>query len=507
MRANNDVLLLTWSVLSKEDPDSLEDHKDRKWPFEKVPDVETASLSVILVISSRRILNGIRRRNNEVPSLSRAEGFVSPNKEVTCRRTQCPSLDGCHMILYENIQDNRKCCEMCKGCTYQNKEYASGDQWSSPDDPCVQLSCRSGTIVCDRETCPPITCSYNMTVKSEDSCCRVCPQKDVCIYEGTTYQDSEVWQPNLCTRCSCDDGTTRCRVQQCKVSSWCPAGYVLKYIDGECCPRCVEGKTKIGLHQKLTVKVNRKRIKLPYKNKNPTFSVHRDGNSVIFKAEFGLQVVWDGDSYVELTVSSQYKRRMAGLCGNYNGFGSDDLQGRDHKLYTDSEEFGNTWRVGSKAACVLSHNESEHSSLCDGDKRRRKRAIAACSFLLGSVFSKCRRRVDVRTYYSSCISDMCDCPRNKMCACESFKAYAQACSRENVSIRWEKHILCPSQCPRGAIYRRCTRRCSKTCDEPKKTGYCRDKCQPACICPGKRVLHNGKCIAPHTCPGAPSPSL
>lgn len=78
MRANNDVLLLTWSVLSKEDPDSLEDHKDRKWPFEKVPDVETASLSVILVISSRRILNGIRRRNNEVPSLSRAEGFVSP---------------------------------------------------------------------------------------------------------------------------------------------------------------------------------------------------------------------------------------------------------------------------------------------------------------------------------------------------------------------------------------------------------------------------------------------
>lgn len=78
MRANNDLLLLTWRVLSKEDPDSLEDHKDRKWPFEKVPDVETASLSVILVISSRRILNGIRRRNNEVPSLSRAEGFVSP---------------------------------------------------------------------------------------------------------------------------------------------------------------------------------------------------------------------------------------------------------------------------------------------------------------------------------------------------------------------------------------------------------------------------------------------
>lgn len=45
---------------------------------------------------------------------------------------------------------------MCKGCTYQNKEYASGDQWSSPDDPCVQLSCRvsdtelSATIVVEQ---------------------------------------------------------------------------------------------------------------------------------------------------------------------------------------------------------------------------------------------------------------------------------------------------------------------------------------------------------------------
>lgn len=78
----------------------------------------------------------------------------------------------------------------------------------------------------------------------------------------------------------------------------------------------------------------------------------------------------------------------------------------------------------------------------------------------------------------------------------------------NGMIIWRIHYVHTlGQCPRGAIYRRCTRRCSKTCDEPKKTGYCRDKCQPACICPGKRVLHNGKCIAPHTCPGAPSPSL
>lgn len=36
MRVNNDVFLLIWSVLLKEDFDSLEDYKDRKWLFEKV---------------------------------------------------------------------------------------------------------------------------------------------------------------------------------------------------------------------------------------------------------------------------------------------------------------------------------------------------------------------------------------------------------------------------------------------------------------------------------------
>lgn len=39
---------------------------------------------------------------------------------------------------------------MCKGCTYQNKEYASGDQWSTPDDPCVQLSCRVSELSISR---------------------------------------------------------------------------------------------------------------------------------------------------------------------------------------------------------------------------------------------------------------------------------------------------------------------------------------------------------------------
>lgn len=46
MRVNNDVFLLILSVLLKEDFDSLEDYKDRKWLFEKVLDVEIVLFSM-----------------------------------------------------------------------------------------------------------------------------------------------------------------------------------------------------------------------------------------------------------------------------------------------------------------------------------------------------------------------------------------------------------------------------------------------------------------------------
>lgn len=158
------------------------------------------------------------------------------------------------------------------------------------------------------------------------------------------------------------------------------------------------GNTKISLHQKLKVKVNRRRVRLPYSN-HAEFSVIRDGQSVKVMTSLGIKLIWDGDSFVEVTVPSRYKGHVQGLCGNYNGVGTDDLIGRDKKLYFEGEAFGDTWRVGSKSACVI--NDAIHSSEspCKDNQERRKRSRKECSHLLSNFFSECRRKLDVMDYY------------------------------------------------------------------------------------------------------------
>lgn len=57
------------------------------------------------------------------------------------------------------------------------------------------------------------------------------------------------------------------------------------------------------------------------------------------------QVLWDGQSRVEVSVPGSYRNQMCGLCGNFNGFAQDDLQGPAGLLLPTEAAFGNSWQV------------------------------------------------------------------------------------------------------------------------------------------------------------------
>ena len=62
---------------------------------------------------------------------------------------------------------------------------------------------------------------------------------------------------------------------------------------------------------------HRKRVSLPYV-KDSRYSIIQGSHSVILTLALGVKVIWDGDSYLEVTVQPRYKHMMCGLCGEYS---------------------------------------------------------------------------------------------------------------------------------------------------------------------------------------------
>jgi len=58
-------------------------------------------------------------------------------------------------------------------------------------------------------------------------------------------------------------------------------------------------------------------------------------------------ILWNGKSFLEVTVPPNYKGKLCGLCGNFNGKVKDDLKTKNGKIVNDDlVSFGLSWCVG-----------------------------------------------------------------------------------------------------------------------------------------------------------------
>ncbi|XP_014245545.1 BMP-binding endothelial regulator protein [Cimex lectularius] len=375
------------------------------------------------------------------------------NGTSVCSRPSCPVLD-CPLEKQE-LKPN-SCCPHCSPkselsntCKVGDLTYEDGETWQV--DLCKSCVCKEGSVRCAAEMCPQQNkaCPPNQNlVHLEGQCCPKCVESDgVCTVFGDPHYktfDGKFYSfQGSCKYLLAADrvnNTFSIRVtndaRNTKTSSWTKT--VSIKVDG----------IKINLGEKRRVKINGKRVFISKygTTRNGIHLSEADDSVLVETQQTGLKVLWDGNSFLEVSVPAKYKGKLEGLCGNFNSKPGDDMTSRWGEPIVDPDKFGNSWRVGGRRACSRGTTLVPKQQGCfskTGYQRRQKERL--CKILRSRVFAPCHKYLNYVMYYKSCLVDMCECPSN-MCYCESFTAYAHECARLGATLHdWKKETSCQAR--------------------------------------------------------------
>ncbi|XP_011795022.1 PREDICTED: kielin/chordin-like protein [Colobus angolensis palliatus] len=491
---------------------------------------------------------------------------------LRCHRRQCPSLVGCppSQLLAPGPQH---CCPTCAQALSNCSEGLLGSELAPPD-PCYTCQCQDLTWLCIHQTCPELSCPLSERHTPPGSCCPVCQAPtQSCVHQGREVASGEHWTVDACTSCSCMAGTVRCQSRRCSPLS-CGPDKAPALSPGSCCPRCLPrpascmafgdphyrtfdgrllhfqgscsyvlakdchsgdfsvhvtnddrgrsgvawtqevavllGDVAVRLLQGGAVTVDGHPVALPFLQE-PLLYVELRGHTVILHTQPGLQVLWDGQSQVEVSVPGSYQGRTCGLCGNFNGFAQDDLQGPEGLLLPTEAAFGNSWQVSEGLGPGRPCSAGREMDPCRAaGYRARREANARCGVLKSSPFSRCHAVVPPEPFFAACVYDLCACGPGSSadaCLCDALEAYASHCRQAGVTPTWRGPTLCVVGCPleHGFVFDECGPPCPRTCFNQhiplgELAAHCVRPCMPGCQCPAGLVEHEAHCIPPEACP-------
>ena len=358
----------------------------------------------------------------------------------------------------------------CKFVTDENGPFAPCHRHIDPNfyyEACLRevCRCRNGTsCACKAVGAYEAVC----LTKGVDNVGTVVDECGVCFGDGSScQQDGATCQASGDPHYTTFDGLGHHFQGHCEyvLTEDCKAGdfkiHVRNVGDGVTVTRGValdiRGVGYIRLLQGLVVELNGVRVNhFPYRVPSDGSRISRFYNRVrVHLASSGVVVLWDGLHMVQVTVPPSYRNRTCGLCGQFNGVPSDDLEARDGILYIPSNSlyswsvqsrnayhnFGVSWAVPRLNWLLIDRNDSCIDSTqppdhpCNGKNRIRIKAEDYCQVLRDEhgPYSSCYSVVKPDNHYESCIFDFCQCNGNESCGCESIRGYETLCKSKGVT--------------------------------------------------------------------------
>ncbi|TSK13160.1 Solute carrier organic anion transporter family member 1C1 [Bagarius yarrelli] len=440
--------------------------------------------------------------------------------DPTCDMLDDP-VEGCGCESGTHLNTQLKCSPraLCD-CTYPD---------CPPGQICVH--CAQTPVSTLQRTCPSLSkptsfdesctsgcyCPEGQFADHNGSC--VTQERCTCEFSGMIYASGESVESN-CKTCTCRGGQWDCIGDPCPGvcevfgngqyktfdSSWyrfdghCQYTLVedvsgLFSINAESVPCCDEALTcsraiSVKLKDEVTLilcdmNVTQKLHNGWHLGAQSLYSVHTVGLYIIVSVpQLGLNIIWDKQTKIKIELQAYWNGKVRGLCGDFDGKLMNDLLTSSSTVVFSTLEFGNSWKTAVPPCSDVTEElfPCERHSYCAAWAQRR------CMILHSDTFKACHLKVDPTPYYQACVLESCSCDfEGKFLGfCTTVATYADACTTQNVCIKWRTPDLCPVYCDyyneEGQYswhYEACPRQ-FKTCGKKNKFLGNLEGCYPQC---------------------------
>ncbi|XP_051246393.1 IgGFc-binding protein-like [Dicentrarchus labrax] len=238
---------------------------------------------------------------------------------------------------------------------------------------------------------------------------------------------------------------------------------------------------------------------LPLMLDNNKLHLYTSGWFAVIETDFGVKVYYDWNSVAFVIVPSTYMGTMQGLCGNYNLNPKDDMQMRNGKQATTSEQLGQSWKVATIPGCV-----DGCSGPCPGCNSTQRATYNSSSSYCGLIsdpagpFRDCHSVVDPTGFLNDCLYDVCLYQGSNNMQCKTLTAYTAACQLKGATVYpWRSAQFCDAQCPSNSHYELCTSGCLGSCQIDPNCGA--QQCMEGFVCDEGYLLSGDECVPANQC--------
>ncbi|MGH0173646.1 UNVERIFIED_CONTAM: hypothetical protein FKN15_066132 [Acipenser sinensis] len=175
----------------------------------------------------------------------------------------------------------------------------------------------------------------------------------------------------------------------------------------------------------------------------------RSGLYFILLLGKGISVTWDLGTRVTVQLKGQYRNKVCGLCGNFDGVQNNDLQSSNNQMEVEPSDFGNSWKVNPGCADAV-----QLPSQCSDSIMKQVSVEQSCNVLVSELFKECNKLCRVCLHEGKRIAhgkkiilnreneDLC-----QICHCEGNNLSCKFCPLELVTT------LAPTTLPVTTSYR------------------------------------------------------